>query len=33
MITLAGSSDRVIPGHDPEQFARYPTTGRVARIR
>ena len=33
MITLAGSADRVIPGHDPKQFERFPTEGRVARIR
>ena len=33
MIALAGSPDRVIPGHDPEQFVRFPTNGRVAKIR
>jgi len=33
MISLAGSPDRVVPGHDPEQFRRFPTTGRVARIK
>jgi glyoxylase-like metal-dependent hydrolase (beta-lactamase superfamily II) len=33
MIALAGSADRVIPGHDPGQFRRFPTEGRVARIR
>lgn len=33
MIELAGSIDRVVPGHDPQQFERYPTRGRVARIR
>jgi hypothetical protein len=33
MIELAGSPDRVIPGHDPKQFERFPTEGRVARIR
>src|SRR5262245_14925279 len=32
MIALAGSADRVIPGHDPRQFERFPTVGRVARI-
>jgi glyoxylase-like metal-dependent hydrolase (beta-lactamase superfamily II) len=32
MIDLAGSPDRVIPGHDPRQFERFPTEGRVARI-
>jgi glyoxylase-like metal-dependent hydrolase (beta-lactamase superfamily II) len=33
MIALAGAPDRVIPGHDPSQFRRFPTEGRVARIR
>jgi glyoxylase-like metal-dependent hydrolase (beta-lactamase superfamily II) len=33
MIALAGSADRVIPGHDPKQFARFPAEGRIARIR
>jgi glyoxylase-like metal-dependent hydrolase (beta-lactamase superfamily II) len=33
MIQLAGSPDRVIPGHDALQFQRFPTEGRVARIR
>ncbi len=33
MVALAGSRDRVVPGHDALQFVRYPTTGRVARIR
>jgi glyoxylase-like metal-dependent hydrolase (beta-lactamase superfamily II) len=33
MIALAGSAERVVPGHDPEQFVRFPTNGRVARIR
>lgn len=33
MIVLAGSRDRVVPGHDARQFERYPTAGRVARIR
>jgi len=33
MIALAGRRDRVVPGHDPLQFARYPAVGRVARIR
>jgi glyoxylase-like metal-dependent hydrolase (beta-lactamase superfamily II) len=33
MIGLAGSADRVVPGHDPEQFKRFPTNGRVAHIR
>jgi glyoxylase-like metal-dependent hydrolase (beta-lactamase superfamily II) len=33
MVALAGSRERVVPGHDLLQFARHPTTGRVARIR
>jgi glyoxylase-like metal-dependent hydrolase (beta-lactamase superfamily II) len=36
MIELAGgSADRVIPGHDPAQFGKYPTSpdGRVAKIK
>jgi glyoxylase-like metal-dependent hydrolase (beta-lactamase superfamily II) len=33
MVKLAGSADRVVPGHDAIQFQRFPTTGRVARIR
>ena len=33
MIELAGSRDRVVPGHDALQFQRYPAAGRVARIR
>jgi glyoxylase-like metal-dependent hydrolase (beta-lactamase superfamily II) len=33
MIELAGSVDRVIPGHDVLQFQKFPTQGRVARIR
>jgi len=33
MITLAGAAARVIPGHDPAQFRRFPTEGRVARLR
>lgn len=33
MIALAGSSERVIPGHDPLQFERFPSRGRIARIR
>jgi len=32
MIELAGSADRVVPGHDPRQFARFPTQGRIAKI-
>jgi glyoxylase-like metal-dependent hydrolase (beta-lactamase superfamily II) len=33
MIKLAGSIRRVVPGHDMRQFERYPTAGRVAKIR
>ncbi len=33
MIELAGSSDRVIPGHDALQFQRFPAEGRIARIK
>lgn len=36
MIQLAGGSmDRVIPGHDPAEFQKYPTSadGRVAKIK
>jgi glyoxylase-like metal-dependent hydrolase (beta-lactamase superfamily II) len=32
MIDLAGDIERVIPGHDPDQFRRYAAQGRVARI-
>jgi len=33
MISLAGSADRVVPGHDMLQFRKFPTQGRVAKIR
>ena len=33
MVTLAGSPDRVIPGHDALQFQKFPTEGRVATIK
>lgn len=33
MIELAGSIDRVVPGHDGLQFEKFPSTGRVAKIR
>ena len=33
MIELANSPDRVIPGHDALQFQKFPTQGRIARIR
>ena len=33
MIELTGSPDRIVPGHDALQFQRFPTVGRIARIR
>jgi glyoxylase-like metal-dependent hydrolase (beta-lactamase superfamily II) len=33
MMELAGSADRVVPGHDLLQFSKFPAEGRVARIR
>ncbi|HJX96024.1 MAG TPA: N-acyl homoserine lactonase family protein [Candidatus Acidoferrum sp.] len=34
MIELAGGNpDRVIPGHDAAQFQKYPTAGRIAKIK
>jgi glyoxylase-like metal-dependent hydrolase (beta-lactamase superfamily II) len=33
MIELAGSPDRVVPGHDILQFQKFPTDGRVATIK
>lgn len=33
MLTLAGTPDRIIPGHDLLQFERFPTRGRIARIK
>jgi glyoxylase-like metal-dependent hydrolase (beta-lactamase superfamily II) len=33
MVQLAGSPDRVVPGHDALQFQKFPTQGRVARIK
>lgn len=33
MIKLAGSVDRVVPGHDALQFEKFPTQGRVANIK
>lgn len=33
MIQLAGSIDRVIPGHDALQFQKFPTHGRVAELK
>jgi glyoxylase-like metal-dependent hydrolase (beta-lactamase superfamily II) len=33
MLQLAGGNpDHVIPGHDPAQFEKYPTNGRIAKI-
>jgi glyoxylase-like metal-dependent hydrolase (beta-lactamase superfamily II) len=33
MIELAGSVERVVPGHDALQFNKFPTQGRVAKIK
>jgi glyoxylase-like metal-dependent hydrolase (beta-lactamase superfamily II) len=33
MVSLAGARERVVPGHDPLQFTRFPTAGRIAKIR
>lgn len=33
MIQLAGSPDRVVPGHDALQFEKFPTQGRIAKIK
>jgi hypothetical protein len=33
MIQLAGSPDRIVPGHDALQFQKFPTTGRIAKIK
>ncbi|MGB8524259.1 MAG: N-acyl homoserine lactonase family protein [Candidatus Acidiferrales bacterium] len=33
MVDLAGSPDRVVPGHDALQFQKFPTEGRVATIK
>ncbi|GEM_PF-4488275 len=33
MIDLAGARERVVPGHDPLIFSRFPSKGRIARIR
>jgi glyoxylase-like metal-dependent hydrolase (beta-lactamase superfamily II) len=32
MIELAGSSERVVPGHDPLQFEKFAANGRVAHL-
>jgi len=33
MIELAGSAERVVPGHDMLQFQKFPTQGRIAKIK
>ena len=33
MVELAGSPDRVVPGHDALQFKKFPVEGRVAKIK
>jgi glyoxylase-like metal-dependent hydrolase (beta-lactamase superfamily II) len=33
MIQLAGDTSRIVPGHDPEQFVRFTTRGRVAVVK
>ncbi|HKN60931.1 MAG TPA: N-acyl homoserine lactonase family protein [Candidatus Acidoferrales bacterium] len=33
MMELAGSVDRIVPGHDPAIFTHFPSEGRVAHIR
>ena len=33
MIELAGSPDRILPGHDALQFEKFPTQGRIATIK
>jgi glyoxylase-like metal-dependent hydrolase (beta-lactamase superfamily II) len=33
MFELAGSADRVVPGHDALQFQKFPTEGRIAKIK
>ncbi len=33
MIELAGSVDRIVPGHDALQFQKFPTQGKVAKIK
>jgi hypothetical protein len=30
---LAGSAERVVPGHDALQFKKFPTQGRIAKIK
>jgi glyoxylase-like metal-dependent hydrolase (beta-lactamase superfamily II) len=33
MVQIAGSADRVVPGHDALQFQKFPTKGRIATIK
>ena len=33
MIELAGSVERIVPGHDALQFQKFPTSGRIATIK
>jgi glyoxylase-like metal-dependent hydrolase (beta-lactamase superfamily II) len=33
MQSLAGAPERVVPGHDPLMFTRFPAKGRIAKIR
>jgi glyoxylase-like metal-dependent hydrolase (beta-lactamase superfamily II) len=33
MVELAGSVDRIVPGHDALQFEKFPTTDRIAKIK
>jgi glyoxylase-like metal-dependent hydrolase (beta-lactamase superfamily II) len=33
MVELAGSADRVVPGHDALQFQKFSTEGRIAKIK
>jgi glyoxylase-like metal-dependent hydrolase (beta-lactamase superfamily II) len=33
MIELAGSVERIVPGHDALQFQKFPTAGRIAKIK
>jgi len=33
MVALAGAPGRVIPGHDPLVFTRFPARGRIARVK
>jgi glyoxylase-like metal-dependent hydrolase (beta-lactamase superfamily II) len=33
MVELAGSPERVVPGHDALEFEKFPTAGRVAKIK